>query len=156
MAARIVALLIPLAITLPQLQTTRPPATLTPEHTTVMASTTAPQWSPETRCGADAALTRVAIDAPAHEAMATLDGRTPVAVLQAAPDAAVRKVPTARASTRLARPALLAKGSASVAAVPRPSSRPARTLALQARCEPRTHCAPVEVAKVTPVSRRSM
>jgi hypothetical protein len=158
MAVRFFALLIPLAITLPQLQASRPPAAAAamPEPTAVMEPAAAPEWSYDTRRGADAALTRVVLDAPAREAMRTLDGPTPIATLPAAPFPGLCKARTPHAVSKPARPALLAKSSATAAALPRPPSRPAKTLALQAGCEPLTHCAPVEEAKVTPVSRRAL
>ena len=156
MAVRILALLIPLAITLPQLQMSRPADGSAQAPVTHLQPVAAPEWSYETRRSADAALTHVVLDAPAHEAMSALDSPAAVAALQAAPAAVVCKAPSLRAAFKPVHSAPLAKGTRTAAASPRVASRHVKGLVLHGGCEPGAHCAPVEVAKVTPVSRRSM
>lgn len=150
MAVRIVALLIPLAIILPQLQASRPTTTqaqAAPQQVDVV-----PEWSYETRRGADAALTRVVLDAPAHEAMRLLDNEAPMA----APAAGPHKAPAPHVAAKLARSAHAVKGPTTIAASQRPVMRHAKSLALLSACEPLAHCAPVEDAKVTPVNRPAL
>jgi hypothetical protein len=160
MAVRFVALLIPLAITLPQLQSSRPVHNVLPPQPVVQvqpAPAPAPEWSYEPRLSADAPQTRVVLEAPAHEAMhSTVDSPTPVAALPAAPAAVVRKAPTPRATPRVVRTASLAKGTPTPAASSAIASRHIKRLALGAGCEPGAHCAPVEDAKVTLVNARAM
>ena len=156
MAVRILALLIPLAITLPQLQSSRPADRSAQAPVTHLQPAAAPEWSYETRRSADAALTRVVLDAPAHEAMSALDSPAPVAALQAGPAAVLCKALSLRAASKPVHAAPLARGTRTAAATPRVALRNVKRLALHGGCEPGAHCAPVEVAKVTPVSRRSL
>ena len=156
MAVRILALLIPLAITLPQLQSSRPAGSAVHAPLTHLQPAAAPEWSYETRRSADAALTHVVLDAPAHEAMSALDSPAPVAAIQPTLPAVVCKAPSLRTASKPASAALLAKGTRIAAAAPRVASRHVKKLAWNAGCEPGVHCAPVEVAKVTPVSRRAL
>lgn len=156
MAMRIVALLIPLAITLPQLQTSRPPAAAPEGHATHAQPASPPEWSYETRRMADAAVTRVVLESPAHDAVCTID-KTPMGnAVQAAANPGVRKAPAQPAAPKPARIASPTKVVTTATASIRPAARPAKRPPLLAGCEPLAHCAPVEVAKVTPVSRRSM
>ena len=158
MGVRVVALLIPLAIVLPQLQASRPTATAL-EPVVHVQPAAEPEWSYETRYGADLAQTRVVLEAPAREAMrSTADSPAPVVVLQAAPAVNVRVAPSPRPTHKVLRTAWTVKGTptATAAAPPRLASRNLKRLALGAGCEPGAHCAPVEDAKVTLVNRRAM
>jgi hypothetical protein len=156
MAMRIVALLIPLAITLPQLQASRPRAAAQ-EPVAHVQPAAAPEWSYEARRSADVALTPVVLDPPVHETMSALDSPAPVAATQATAAAVVCKAPSLRTASKLVHSAPLAKGVRAVAASPRAAPGHVKRLAWNVGCEPgAAHCAPVEVAKVTPVSRRSL
>jgi hypothetical protein len=161
MAVRILALLIPLAITLPQLQMTRPRAQ-PPQEVAAPAQPAAaePAWSYETRRLADAAVTRVVLELPMQEALRTLD--SPTADLADSGDVAagvtpqVRKAPARRAALKPARAASPVKLASTVATPGRLSTRQAKDLPADPGCAPSVHCAPVVVAKVTPVTRRPL
>ncbi len=161
MAVRILALLIPLAITLPQLQTTRPRAPAPQElAASVQPAATEPPWSYETRRGADAAVTRVVLESPVQEAVRTID--SPAAdvadngVVTATVTPQVRKAPTRRSAPKLARAASPSELASTAATPGRLSTRQARRLPADPGCAPSVHCAPVVVAKVTPVMRRPL
>ena len=147
MAVRILALLIPLAIMLPQLQMSRTAALAAQDVAASVPSAAQPTWSYETRRMADAAVTRVVLELPAQEAMRTIEA--PAVVIADSAVAAdvtpqVRKAPQRRATPKLARAASRVKLVGTAA-----------TLA-DAGCPPGVHCAPVVVAKVTPVLRRPL
>jgi hypothetical protein len=161
MAVRVLALLIPLAITLPQLQTTRPQAPA-PQYFAlpVQPAAAEPTWSYETRRQADAAITRVVLDSPAQEAVRMIS--SPVTITSddaAAADMApqVRKAPSRRTAPKFARAAQTPKPTGLRATADRSAARRAKAAeADTAGCAPDVHCAPVVVAKITPVLRRPM
>lgn len=136
MAVRIVALLIPLAITLPYLQTNTPLPAAPPLPVAHAQQASPPEWSREALCTVDAALPHVVPESP------TLD--------------AVRKPPTRQAARTPTRLASTAKAARTAKASMRPATRLAKRAPLQPACQPFVHCAPVVVGKVTPVSRTSM
>jgi hypothetical protein len=156
MAVRIVALLIPLAITLPQLQTSRPTAAAPDVQALHVQPASPPEWSYETLRLGDAALTRVVLESPLHDAMSTIRDAPSGAAEPAAAPPAVRTAPAQGAVPKPTRLASPAKAPGTVAASMRPSSRQAKLPPVQAGCEPFAHCAPVVVAKAKPVSRRSL
>jgi hypothetical protein len=136
MAVRIIALLIPLAITLPYLQTNSPPAAAPPVPVALVHLDSPPAWSREARRVADVAVERVVLESP------TLVPTHKASVSHAA-----------RRSTRLTSSAK----AATTAKAPMPSvQRHAKRAPLQPHCQPFVHCAPVVVGKVTPVSGRPM
>ncbi len=158
MAVRILALLIPLAITLPQLQMTRQQARAPQDLAASVQPAAEPPWSYETRRVADAAVTRVVLESPVQEAVRTIDspaaGSADSAAAGVTPQ--VRKATPRRAAPKLARAASPVK-LASTAATPRGlATRQARHPPADAGCAPSAHCAPVVVAKVTPVARRPL
>lgn len=159
MAVRIVALLIPLAITLPQLQMSRPAAPAPQAPAALVQPAVAPEWSYSPRHVAGAAVTRVVLESPLDEAVRTLDspatGTADTAVAVAvAPD--VRKASPKRAMPKLARAASPVKLVAAAAPPGRLATHQAKRAPTMAGCLPRAHCAPVVVAKVTPVTRRRL
>lgn len=145
MAVRFVALLIPLAITLPQLRMNIDAAPAPQEHTVPAPPASAPEWSYEMRRGADAAFTPVALESPLHGAVSSIDGNEAAAAAQAP------TTPKTRARNGPAAPK-----AASAKTSMRAGARKAQRPLLQAACQAATHCAPVVEAKVTPVSRRSL
>jgi hypothetical protein len=158
MAVRIVALLIPLAITLPQLQTSSPSAAAPPAQATTHAlPASPPDWSFDTRRGADAALTRVVLESPALDAVRTI-GSAPGGdtVALAPPQPAARKAAPRHAAAKPVRPASSAKAATDTSAPMRPATRHAKAPPLHAGCEPFAHCAPVVMGKITPVIRKSL
>ena len=138
MAVRIFALLIPLAITLPYLQTSsRPPATA-PSPIVHEQPASPAEWSRETRRMADTSFTLVVPESAKPDAVhkAEAQAQSPLA---------------ARRSSRLASSAKAATTSKTSM---RPRTRHAKRAPLLPDCQPFVHCAPVVVGKVTPVSRR--
>lgn len=169
MGGRVIALLIPLAITLPQLQTGRPAAAVMQELAAPAQPLAEPAWSYETRRLADAAVTRVVLELPLQEAVRTIDG--PLAAAAAAvvdspvaPDVApqvhrpqVHTTSPQRAAPKLARTASAVKlVGTSAATRGREATRRAQRRPADAGCPASVHCAPVVVAKVTPVVRRPL
>ena len=158
MAVRVVALLIPLAITMPQLRMSRPEAPAVQSVAVVATADEEAAWSRESQRGSDAAVAPVAQQPSAQEAVrtmqispaATADSATAASVLQQ-----VRKAPPQRVAPKLARTA-----QPKAALPPSRSSRPATRLAdrlpANAACLPSVHCAPVVVAKFNPVVRRPL
>jgi hypothetical protein len=136
MAVRIVALLIPLAITLPYLQTNSPPPAAAQQQLTYAQPASPCEWSWETRRMADASFTRVVLESPALDA--------------------VRNAPVPRAAPNPARHMSSAKAATTARTSMHPAPRHAKRAPLQPDCQPFVHCAPVVVGKVTPVSPRSM
>ncbi len=136
MAVRIVALLIPLAITLPYLQTNSPPTAAPPVPVAQTPPISPPAWSREVRRVADVPVERVVLESP------TLDPAHKASVSHAA-----------RRPTRLASSA---KAATTAKAPMRSAQRHAKRAPLQPHCQPFVHCAPVVVGKVTPVSGRPM
>ena len=153
MAMRILALLIPLAITLPQLQASRPVAPAAKESAASVQPVAEPPWSYETRRVADAAMTRVVLESPVEEAVRTIDGAHADAADSAAdvtPQA--RKAPARRAALKVAR----AASPVTLVSASGPATRQARRPTADAACQPSVHCAPVVVARVTLVARRPL
>lgn len=149
MAVRIVALLIPLAITLPQLRT-HTDAAPAPQEQAVNVNTPpapSPEWSYDTRRASDAAFTRVVLDSPLHSAMS--EGQVPNGAAAAPTKPAMRKT---MATHKRAPAKTMASAKSSIHPAARKTQRPL----LQAACPPATHCAPVVEANVTPVSRKSL
>ncbi len=150
MAVRVLALLIPLAITLPQLQMSRPRAVVAQDLVASVPAAPEPSWSYETRRLPDTAVTRVVLESPAQEAVRTIDSPAATATDDGATAAVltpqVRKVTPGRAANKHARSASPAKLAA----------RRAKAVSADAGCAPSAHCAPVVVAKVTPVLRRPL
>ncbi len=136
MAVRFFALLIPLAITLPYLQTNSRSSDVRPMQVAHAQPANAPDWSRETQRTADTTYTHI-----------VLESQAPDAVRKASVPLAAPK------PTRLGSPA---KAAATARAAMRSARRHAKRAPLQPDCQPFVHCAPVVVAKVTPVSRRSM
>ena len=156
MAVRIFALLIPLAITLPQLQTSRPSAAAPAAQATQAQPASAPEWSYETRRGSDAAVTHVVLESPLQDAVRTI-GSAPTGAAEPAPaQTAARKTPAQHATPKPDRLASSAKAANAAKASMRLAARHAKRPPLSAGCAPFAHCAPVVVAKVTPVSRKSL
>ena len=156
MAVRIFALLIPLAITLPQLQTSRPRAAAPAAQATQAQPASAPEWSYETRRGSDAAVTHVVLESPLQDAVRTI-GSAPTGAAEPAPaQPAARKPPAPHATPKPDRLASSAKAANAAKASMRLTARHAKRPPLAAGCAPFAHCAPVVVAKVTPVSRKSL
>jgi hypothetical protein len=162
MAVRILALLIPLAITLPQLQMTRPQAHPPQEAAALAPPAAEPPWSYETRRLADAAVTRVVLELPVQEAVRTLDSpaadvadNSAVVAAGVTPQA-LRKASSRHAAPKLARAASPVKLASTAAPPGRLSTRQAKRLPADPGCAPSVHCAPVVVAKVTPVARRPL
>jgi hypothetical protein len=158
MAVRIVALLIPLAITLPQLQMSRPGSAAAEPAAAQVQPAPVPEWSYDKRRGTDAALTRVVLESPLQNAVrmignAPSDAAEPAPVLPAA-----RKAPPQRAAAKPARLASSAKaGTSSPTASMRHGTRHAKAPPPDAGCEPfAAHCAPVVMGKVTLVNRKSL
>ena len=136
MAVRIFALLIPLAITLPYLQTSsRPPATA-PSQIVHEQPASPAEWSRETRRRADTSFVLVVPESPALDA--------------------VRKAPAPLAAPKSTRLASSAKAATTAKASMRTAARHAKRAPLLPDCQPFVHCAPVVVGKVTPVSRQSL
>jgi hypothetical protein len=151
MAVRVVALLIPLAITLPQLQTNIDPAPPVHEPAVQAQQAPWPQWSYDTRRATGAAFTRVELESPLYSAVHTIasPATDPEPLVAAKP--ALRKAQAQRVVHAPARPA---NTKALERPVARHISRP--TLQAVSVCPPQAHCAPVVVARQTPVPRRSM
>ena len=160
MAVRIFALLIPLAITLPQLQTS-PSAVPAPQQPAaiVPSAEADPAWSYETRRQPDAALTRVGLESPVQVSMRTIDCPTAQVADSAAADVVTspaRKALPTRAAPRLARAASPVKQASTTGTQVRPTARHAKRMLQDEGCPPGLHCAPVVFAKVTPVARRPL
>jgi hypothetical protein len=156
MAVRIIALLIPLAITLTQLQTSPPNAAAPEAQATQAQSVSAPEWSYDTRRGSDAALTRVVLESPLLDAVRTI-GSAPTGAAEPAPaQPAARKTLAQHATPKPDRLASSAKAATAAKASMRLAARHAKRPPKAAGCEPFAHCAPVVVAKVTPVSRKAL
>jgi hypothetical protein len=136
MAVRFFALLIPLAITLPYLQTNSRSSDVRPMQVAHTQPVSAPAWSRETLRVADPSFTSVVLESPSP--------------------GAVRKTPALLAAPKRNGLASPAKATATAKAPMRPATRHAKRAPLLPDCQPFVHCAPVVVAKVTPVSRRSM
>jgi hypothetical protein len=158
MAVRIVALLIPLAITLPQLQMSRRGSAAEEPAAAQVQPAPAPEWSYDTRRGADAALTRVALESPLQNAVHAIGSAPSDAAPRAPVQPAARKAPPQRAA---AKPARLASPANKAGTPPNASlrhgTRHAKAPPPDAGCEPfAAHCAPVVMGKVTPVSRKSL
>lgn len=150
MAVRVLALLIPLALALPQLQMSRPRAVVAQDLAASVPSAPEPSWSYETRRLPDTAVTRVVLESPAQEVVRMIDSPAVTTTDDGATASdvtpQVRKAPPRRVApkhARLASPAKLAK-------------RQANAMPADAGCAPDVHCAPVVVAKVTPVLRRPL
>jgi hypothetical protein len=156
MAVRIVALLIPLAITLPQLQTNSPSAAAAEQPATQAQQAPPPEWSYDTRRGTDAASTRVVLESPVLDAVRTIGSEPSDAAEPASMQPAARKAPPQRAAAKPARLASSAKAAAAATASMRHVTHHAKAPPPDAGCEPFAHCAPVVVGKVTPVSRKSL
>jgi hypothetical protein len=162
MGGRVIALLIPLAITLPQLQTSRPVAAVVQELAAPAQPLTEPAWSYETRRLADAAMTRVVLELPLQAAVRMLDGPPASAAIvdsPVAPDAAPQAHTTLAkgAAPKLARTASPVNlVSTSAATRGRQATRRAQRRPADVGCPASVHCAPVVVAKVTPVVRRPL
>jgi hypothetical protein len=159
MAVRVLALLIPLAITLPQLQMSRPVASAPQNLAASVQPAAEPPWSYETRRVADAAMTRVVLESPLQEAVRTIDGPTADTADSAAAAGVTphaRKASPRRAAPKLARAASPVKLVSTAETPGRSATRQAKRLPADAGCPPSVHCAPVVVAKVTPVLRRRL
>jgi hypothetical protein len=156
MAVRIVALLIPLAITLPQLQTNRPSAAPTEPPVAQAQPTNPPEWSYDTQHGTNAALTRVVLDSPVADAMRTIGSAGGDAADVASVQPAARKAPSPHAAAKRVRLASSAKAATTASASTRHATRHEQAAPPDAGCEPFAHCAPVVVGKVTPVNRKSL
>jgi hypothetical protein len=155
MAVRFVALLIPLAITLPQLRANvdavaAPPAQVVPvAQTTAVAPAPSALQTPrdsacDTRRMADETFTHAALEPPLQNAVDTAVTQSAVIAPLAAPKAATlhkRMSPKPKTSQNTA---LSAAKRAAQRALP------------QAGCSPLGHCAPVVQAKVTPVMRKAL
>lgn len=159
MAVRIIALLIPLAITVPMLQMTRP-QTQPPQDLVAPALPAAePAWTYETRRVADAAVTRVVLELPAQDAMRTIEAPsadTADCTAAAGMTPQVRKASPRRATPKLAREGVPVKLVNTAATSGRLATRQAKRSPADAGCAPSAHCAPVVVAKATPVARRPL
>jgi hypothetical protein len=146
MAVRIVALLIPLAITLPQLQTSIDPAATLQEPAARALGAAAPPWSYDLRYASDGALTRVAFGSPMHDATPTIDSPAAPAAQTAPVPAVARKASAWHAVQRPARQAKPVKTA--TAKMPMRSTPHRSALAPQQDvCRPPAHCAPVVVAR---------
>lgn len=157
MAVRIVALLIPLAITLPQLQMSRPGAAAAEPAAAQVQPAPAPEWSYDTRRGTDAALTRVVLESPLQNAVHAIGSAPGDAATRAPVQPAARKAPPQRAAAKPARLASPAKAGTPPTASLRYGTRHAKAPPPDAGCEPLApHCAPVVMGKVTLVSRKSL
>jgi hypothetical protein len=161
MAVRILALLIPLAIILPQLQMTRPRGPAPQDLAVRVQPAAEPPWSYETRRSADAAMTRVVLELPVQEAVRTFDSPAADvadnrAVAASVTPQVLRKASARRAAPKLARAASPVKLASTAALPARLSTRQAKRLPADPGCAPSVHCAPVVVAKVTPVTRRRL
>jgi hypothetical protein len=159
MAVRVLALLIPLAITLPQLQMSRPQAVAAQELAPSLPTAEASPWSYQTRRVADSAVTLVVLESPAQDALRTIDS-PPAATADSAATADVmpqaRKATPRRAAPKLARAASSLELASTSAPTDRSATRRAKAVPPDAGCAPDVHCAPVVVAKVTPVLRRPL
>ncbi len=151
MAVRVLALLIPLAITLPQLQTHIDPAPLAQEPTVQAQQAPWPQWSYDTRRAPDTAFTRVELESPLYGAVHTIANPAADAARLVPTKPALRKAQPQRMAHAPARP--VSTNSSARAAT---RHAPRATLPAVSVCQPQTHCAPVVVARQTPVPRRSM
>ncbi len=163
MAVRFIALLIPLAITLPHLQASRRAAPEPQRPAALTQPAAAAEWSYEARRAADAALSRVVAESPVHEAVRTHDvaAAEPVIVAAVPADLAVVPKPVRQVAPKRAvpRPARAVSPVKLVSADPAPGrlvTRAARRGLADAGCLPNAHCAPVVVAKVTLVTRRPL
>lgn len=143
MAVRVVALLIPLAITLPQLRANID-AAAPQEQAAQAAPSPSPEWSYDTRRIAAVAFTRIALESPLHNAVDTTLGQAAVTVAPAA-----SKAPPTR---KRMSPQPMTSAKAALGSDTRQVQRPLQ----QAACPPLAHCAPVVVAKVTPVTRKAL
>lgn len=199
MAVRFVALLIPLALTLPQLRNhLAEPAPALPQPSTTVGSESAAEWSHAPGRHLPAQFTPVVLEPSSHIAAlaaampvsmpAVMPGAMAVAMPAAMPVAMPGFEPPAAAAIgcqahaaaehkaapapavrhagatpeRGANKALRRSGPRLATAVvvkpplPKPQlARKARP-ALEAGCAPQAHCAPVSVAKITPVQRRAL
>ncbi len=171
MAVRFIALLIPLAITLPQLQASRRAAPEPQQPAALMQRAAAAELSYESRRAAEAALSRAVAESPVHEPVRTHDvvatepvfaAADPVvvaavpAVLAVAPTPVRQAAPPKRAAPRLARAMSPVKLVSTAPAPGRLVTRAAKHGLADAGCRPNVHCAPVVVAKVTLVTRRPL
>jgi hypothetical protein len=168
MAMRFVALLIPLAITLPQLQMSRPksPEPQPPAPLTQPAVET--ELTHKTRHAAETLAAPVALEPPRQEVVRTTDSaaiETPLipAVTTAMTVAAtpeLRKALHKPGAPKLARAAspvkLVAANAASSRSATPALTRTQKRLLANSGCLPNAHCAPVVVAKITPVIRQPM
>ncbi len=162
MAVRFVALLIPLAITLPQLQMSRPraPAPQPPAALVQPAIEAEPMVEPM-RLAADTEITRVTAEAPLHEARHTVDGAVIDAPHAAVLTPPVRKATARRATPKVARAATPQKLATSAKAGSdransRSGARMTKVMLADVGCLPNAHCAPVVAARVTPVIRHPL
>jgi hypothetical protein len=158
MAVRVLALLIPLAITLPQLQMSRP-ASAAQDLAASVQPVAEPPWSYDTRRVAEAAVTRVVLESPAQEAVRTID----TAPVETAGTAVAAEAPPPlcgvahrRTSPKVARAASPVKPASTASASGRLSTHRAKLLRADPGCAAGVHCAPVVVAKITPVARRPL
>jgi hypothetical protein len=157
MAVRFVALLIPLAITLPQLQMSRPAVSAAERQAAAVTAAPAPEWLYEPRQSADAPSTRVVLEAPVQEAVRAMEPPAVDTALAAVVPSGAPKASLQRTASRPATAAVPAKRVVAVKASLRSGARKDRPAPLlQGGCEPFVHCAPVEVAKITPVSRQPL
>jgi hypothetical protein len=157
MAVRIVALLIPLAIASPMFQMSRPAISMAEREVTPAQIAPAPEWSYEPRQFADAPSTRVVLESPLQEAVRSMDSPAVDTAVPVVVNPGVRKATVHRAVAQPAQAALPAKrvatAKASIRATPRKGNK---SMPSRSGCEPLAHCAPVEVAKVTPVNRQPL
>lgn len=169
MAVRVVALLIPLAITLPQLRMSRPeaPAVQSVAAAVVVAEETASAH--ESRRVSEAALTQAVPELPAQDILRTLESPAESSAERPAASSAARAAETAVATgmalqvrktsprrtvqkpPRAVMPVKLASTAAG-----RQATRQITLMPADAGCAPSLHCAPVVVAKATPVVRRPL
>jgi hypothetical protein len=154
MAVRVVALLIPLAITLPQLRLSRPDA---PAVQSVAAE--APALSYENRQVSEAATLHAAHELPTQMSASTLQSSSRVTADSAAAAGVatqVHKASPRRTTPKLIRGAAPGKPTRTAAKPTGQATRRADRLQADAGCLPNVPCAPVVVAKVTPVVRRPL
>lgn len=165
MAMRFVALLIPLAITLPQLQMSRPRAPEPQPPAALTQPAIESESTEQTRHTADTAATRVAVaESPPNEALSAPDSaafQTPVvaavtAGMMVASATEARKAPPKRIAPKLTRASSPVKLVVANTASGRTATRSNKRLPADSGCLPNAHCAPVVVAKVTPVIRHPL
>jgi hypothetical protein len=159
MAVRVVALLIPLAITLPQLRMSRPEAPAVQSVAATAPTAEVPASFYENRRVSDAAMTRVAFDLPAQESLRAFDNLAMATADDAVAASAMpqsQKASPRRAAPKLNRTASQVKATRTAAKPNSQATRRADRLQADAGCLPSLPCAPVVVAKVTPVVRRPL